>query len=150
MKKHETKFMWGLLTIVLLTVGCGQGDSRSHSTISWENDFVSAQKKAVSENQILMMEFSATWCPSCKMMNDSTFTDSLVIVKSKAFLPVRIDVDERKDIADQFGANAHKYGGVGIPNILFLAPNGRRLAHIIGYQDPKALVTVMDSVLAVR
>ena len=43
-----------------------------------------------------------------------------IIKKSNEFIPVRIDVDKQKDIAEEYNGNARKYGGIGIPNILFL------------------------------
>ena len=95
-----------------------------------------------------MVEFMAEWCPSCKMMEDSTFVNPGVIEKADRFIPVRIDVDRQKDIADEYKSNARKYGGIGIPNILFMTPRRRRLKHRIGYMDAAALTAVMDSVLA--
>ena len=79
-------------------------------------------------------------------MEDSTFSDPGVIRKVAGFIPVRIDVDEQRDVAVQYNGNARKYGGTGIPNILFLTGDGKRLKHIVGYYGPEALISVMDSV----
>jgi thiol:disulfide interchange protein len=150
MKRQSKLFVLILFALLVFWVGCKKDSDHSRPSIAWSPDYETAREKAVSNKQILMLEFAAAWCPSCRLMNDSTFTDSWVIEKTKAFVPVRIDVDERKDLAEQFGGNARKYGGVGIPNILFLAPDGRRLAHVVGYLGPGELTAVLDSVLSIR
>lgn len=71
-----------------------------------------------------------------------------VIQKSLAFIPVRIDVDEQREVAVAYNGNARKYGGVGIPNILFLDADGGRLKHIVGYHGPEQFASVIDTVLA--
>jgi thiol:disulfide interchange protein len=147
MKKHWITAILPVFVLSTLFMGCKKD---SNASIEWSKDYETAQKKAVSNRQILMMEFAATWCPSCRLMNDSTFIDPRVIERAKSFVPVRIDVDEQKELAERFGGNARKYGGVGIPNLLFLAPDGRRVAHVIGYRDPAALSAVMDSVLSIQ
>ena len=63
---------------------------------------------------------------------------------------MRIDIDEQREVASKYGALARKYGGIGIPNILFMSADGTKLKHIVGYYGPKQLVAAMDSALAVR
>jgi thiol:disulfide interchange protein len=150
MKNHSKIIVCAWLGLLTAFGGCKKESNRPLPAIAWSSDFETAQNTAASNRRILMMEFAASWCPSCRLMNDSTFTDSTVIEKTRFFVPVKIDVDERKDLAERFGGNARKYGGVGIPNILFLAPDGRRLAHVVGYLEPAALSVVMDSVLSIR
>jgi thiol:disulfide interchange protein len=117
------------------------------SGVAWHQDLRAAIKQAAKLDKPLMIEFMAEWCPSCKMMEDSTFVNPGVIERADRFIPVRIDVDKQKDVADGYKASAMKYGGIGIPNILFMTPDGVRLKHRIGYLDAAALTAVMDSVL---
>jgi thiol:disulfide interchange protein len=115
--------------------------------IDWKRNLKTAFELAARQNKPLMVEFMAEWCPSCRMMEDSTFADPGVIEKTGRFIPVRIDVDRQKDVADRYKSSARKYGGIGIPNILFMTPGGVGLKHRIGYMDAAALTAVMDSVL---
>jgi thiol:disulfide interchange protein len=117
------------------------------SGIDWNRNLKAAFELAARQDKPLMVEFMAEWCPSCKMMEDSTFVDPGVIEKAGRFIPVRIDVDKQKDVARQYKASARKYGGIGIPNILFMTRDGVRLKHSIGYMDAATLTAVMDSVL---
>ena len=89
----------------------------------------------------------ADWCPPCRAMEDSTFSNPEVINKAQDFIPLRIDVDEHQDVANKYNGNASKYGGVGIPNILFMKADETRLKHVIGYHGPQKFIAVMDSVL---
>jgi thiol:disulfide interchange protein DsbD len=125
--------------------GCGGGEA---DRIEWTEDIPAALVMAKQQGKPVMVDFMATWCPPCHAMEDSTFSDPAVIRKAAAFIPVRIDVDEQRDVAIRYDGNARKYGGVGIPNILFMTGDGTKLRHIVGYYGPEALVSVMDSVLA--
>ena len=137
---------WSFLLISLfLLLGCS-GDRAEQ--IEWLGSIPDALALAKAEGKPVMIDFMATWCPPCHAMEDSTFSDPKVIERSKDFIPVRIDVDEQREVAVQYDGNARKYGGVGIPNILFLGSDGTKQKHIVGYHGPEALLSVMDSVLA--
>jgi thiol:disulfide interchange protein DsbD len=114
--------------------------------IAWNSDVNKALNRARQEKKPVMMVFTASWCPSCRKMQDSTFTHTAVIERSGDFIPLRIDVDENPDIAESYNGNARKYGGVGIPNTLFLSPEGNNLRHTIGYLGPDRFLSLMDSV----
>lgn len=115
--------------------------------ITWLHNLSEAKQMAKVQNNPLMIDFYADWCPSCNRMKDSTFSDQKVIQKSQHFIPVKIDVDKQGDIANRYKSNASKYGGIGIPNILFISPDSIELAHPIGYKNPEEFLTIMDSVL---
>ena len=65
----------------------------------------------------------------------SYFSNKNIIKKSNEFIPVRIDVDKQKNIAEEYNGNARKYGGIGIPNILFLDKEKKIIRHIVGFHD---------------
>jgi len=56
-------------------------------------------------------------------------------------------VDQQRETAVEYNGNASKYGGLGIPNILFLNSNNEKIRHILGYHSGDQLAAVMDSVL---
>ena len=94
-----------------------------------------------------MIDFMAEWCPPCKEMDKITFSNINIIKKSNELIPVRIDVDKQKNIAEEYNGNARKYGGIGIPNILFLDKKKNVVRHIVGFHDVDQLMGIMDSVL---
>jgi len=124
-----------------------EGNTPAAKTVAWRTDLATAQASAMSTRKPVMTVFTAAWCPWCKRMQDSTFIDPRVVEKTAAFVTVKIDVDSQKTVADRFNANARKHGGMGIPNTLFLSPNGVILKHAVGYYDAKTFLVLMDSVL---
>jgi len=136
------------LIISLLIVGCEeQVIEDNHNGIKWGNNLDSAFSIASNSNKLIMIDFMAEWCPPCKEMDKITFSNSNIIKKSNEFIPVRIDVDKQKNIAEEYNGNARKYGGIGIPNILFLDKEKKIIRHIVGFHDVNQLMGIMDSVL---
>lgn len=116
--------------------------------IQWIYNLDEGFAKAKEVHKPLMIEFMASWCPSCKEMEKKTFSSTSVRAKASAFVTVRIDIDQQREVAEKYNALAQKYGGIGIPNILFLTSDGKKLKHVVGYQSPKELLATMNSILA--
>ena len=137
-----------LLLLALLFVGCEkQINEDSRHGIQWGNNLDSAFTIASNSNKIIMIDFMAEWCPPCQKMDKNTFSNTNIINKSNEFIAVRIDVDKQQNIAEQYNGNARKYGGIGIPNILFLDKEKKNIRHIVGFHDVDQLLGIMDSVL---
>ena len=137
-----------LLIILLLIVGCGTKVSEKNlNGIKWGNNLDSAFTTASTSDKFIMIDFMAEWCPPCKKMDKETFSNIDIIYKSNEFIPIRIDVDKQKDIAEEYNGNARKYGGIGIPNILFLDKEKNLIRQIVGFHNVDQLMGIMDSVL---
>ena len=136
------------LIILLLIIGCERHVSEDNNNgIKWGNNLDSAFALASNSNKLIMIDFMAEWCPPCKKMDKTTFSNTNIVKKSNEFIPVRIDVDKQKHIAEEYNGNARKYGGIGIPNILFLDQDKKIIRHIVGFHDVDQLMGIMDSVL---
>ena len=136
------------LIILLLIVGCGKQASEDNKNgIKWGNNLDLAFAIASNSNKLIMIDFMAEWCPPCKEMDKITFSNTNIIKKSNEFIPVRIDVDKQKNIAEEYNGNARKYGGIGIPNILFLDKEKNLIRQIVGFHNVEQLMGIMDSVL---
>ncbi len=142
---------WNLFSAaVLLFLMAACAGQKTKSEIEWITDLDAALKLAQETGKPLMVDFMAVWCPPCQKMEDTTFCHPDVIRKSAAFVTLRIDVDKQGTIADRYGGNAQKYGGIGIPNILFMTGDQTILAHPVGFLAPDRLAALMDSVLSVH
>ncbi len=121
--------------------------SMKEKEIFWGYNIDSAITVAAQSNKILMIDFTANWCPPCRKMEKETFSTELIVNKSDEFINIRIDVDKQGEVANKYKSNANKYGGIGIPNILFIDKDKKVVRHIIGFHNAEKLESVMDSVL---
>lgn len=144
MKLHCITFT--IITSLLL-LQCSSSKTPEAGSIKWLHSLDSALVASEQTNKPIMIDFMAEWCPPCKAMEDSTFNRPAVITKAGKFITLRIDVDKQPEIAIEYNGNARKYGGVGIPNLLFLTPEKEKIKHVIGYHNPEQLIAVMDSAL---
>jgi len=154
--KHNVRWLFILLTLILMGcmltgLGCSKKESEAKSgsdaDIHWLTSLDEAMVFAEEQNKPIMIDFMAEWCPPCQKMEKTTFNQPDIIEKAQSFVTLRIDVDKQAEVANKYHCNAEKYGGIGIPNILFMTHKEKRLKHIIGYQAPESLGAVMDSVL---
>ena len=138
------------LTIILLF--CALGFSQELKVeerkvdIIWSNNLDSAFAVASVNNKIIMIDFMAEWCPPCKRMSKEVFPNTKIINRTENFIPIKIDIEKQKDIAEKYNANARKYGGIGIPNILFINKNQDIIHHIVGFHNVDRLMGIMDSI----
>jgi thiol:disulfide interchange protein len=150
--KNEKKWLLAILTILFFVfiINCKKNQpSPDSAKIQWIYSVDSALVLSGQTQKPIMIDFMAEWCPPCRAMEDSTFNNQKIIEKSADFITVRIDIDKQSDIAIQYGGNARKYGGVGIPNLLFLSPRNEKIKHVIGFHNAAHLSAVMDSVLLI-
>lgn len=136
------------ILILVISFGCSKKEAAdTPQAITWMTNLDKGFEMAQADDKPLMIYFMAEWCPTCKKMAATTFLSADVIKKTSHFIPVQIDVDDQGELADQYKCNAGKYGGIGIPNILFLDGEGNELKHPIGYRSAEPFLAVMDSVL---
>ena len=131
-----------LILLCLPMIGFGQNQE-----INWGKNLDLAFDSASISNKIIMIEFMAEWCSPCKKMEKETFSNEKVIRKLNEFILIKIDVDKQQDIAKEYNRNAKKYGGIGIPNILFIDKEKNIVHQIVGFHTASQLITVLDSVL---
>jgi thiol:disulfide interchange protein DsbD len=115
--------------------------------LTWLTDLNQGIALAQKESKPLMIDFMADWCAPCKEMDHSTFNNAAVIASAKSFIAVRIDIDKQHEVAVKYNALARAYGGIGVPNMLFMKSDGKKLKHVVGYQGPEQLLSNMHYVL---
>ena len=89
---------------------------------------------AAARGQVVMFDYYADWCVSCKEMERFTFSDAEVQAALASVLLLQTDVTAN-DAADQ--ALLAEFGLFGPPAILFFGPDGRerRNLRVIGYMN---------------
>ncbi|MDO9142539.1 MAG: protein-disulfide reductase DsbD, partial [Methylobacter sp.] len=91
-------------------------------------------KQTNANNQMVMLDFYADWCISCKEMDAYTFSDPRVKQALNNFVLLQVDVT---DNTSDDKALLAKFKLIGPPAILFFsADNQEKTANrVIGYQD---------------
>ncbi len=99
------------------------------SEIKWRTDLNSALLEAKKTNKSVFIDFYATWCSPCKLMEQNTYSNPEVIAKLNAnYIPVKIDVDKNPQIVSE-------YKVYGYPTMVILNPNGIEIKRFSGYRD---------------
>ena len=136
-----------LLIGLIFLFSCKNDVKETLVEAKWGDNLELALNQASDSDKIVMIDFMAQWCPPCKKMDQETFSDQNVIEKLNEFILLKIDVDKQQNVAKKYNGNARKYGGMGIPNILFLDKEKNIVHRIVGFHDADQLISVMDSVL---
>jgi len=99
------------------------------------------QRVANAGGKIVMLDFYADWCVSCKEMERFTFADPAVQEKLKSAIVLQADVTANSTADKEL---LKKFGLYGPPAILFFNANGREMNdfRVVGYQD---VTTFSDS-----
>ncbi|KAJ4332710.1 mitochondrial thioredoxin [Ascochyta clinopodiicola] len=93
----------------------------------------------LSGHTYLIADFYATWCPPCKTIAPIYNQLSTAHAQSGKFAFVKVNVDEAREIAAQYGIQA-------MPTFL-LFKDGKQIEEIKG-ADPRKLKTVIESASA--
>jgi uncharacterized protein YyaL (SSP411 family) len=92
-----------------------RGDSWKINWNSWSKEIFERSSK---ENKLILLSLSAVWCHWCHVMDETTYSEPEIIrTINENFIPVRVDVDQRPDIAE-------RYNFGGYPTFAFLNSKG--------------------------
>ena len=105
-----------------------------------EIGFEDVLKKAKSENKMVFVDVYAVWCGPCKLMDKTTFSDSLVAKKfNSEFIAYKVNAEDvaGRAIVQKFMVNA-------LPTYLFISPQGELVNRLEGIFPPKLLMDEAD------
>ncbi|NOV28541.1 protein-disulfide reductase DsbD [Methylomonas sp. ZR1] len=100
-------------------------------------------QQATASGKLVMLDFYADWCISCKEMEAYTFTDPQVKRQLADFVLLQADVTDNNE-ADK--ALLKRFELVGPPGIIFFGADGREQAaqRVIGYQDAATFLRTLQ------
>lgn len=117
----------GMIVCVALPSGSVFATERE---IAWTEDYDGAVHRAAASNSILLLHFYGDYCPPCKLLDKKTFKDpTLVSAINSTVIPVKINADRRRDLAEKYNVNRW-------PTDVYLFPNGDELYRGVSDQDP--------------
>jgi thiol:disulfide interchange protein DsbD len=106
------------------------------------------QRLAGASGRMVMLDFTAEWCVSCKEMEQFTFSDAQVRARLNDMLLLQADVTQNNDAQRALLA---RFGLFGPPGIVFFDREGRELpGRIIGYQPAPVFLASIDRITGAR
>ena len=132
--------LWQHLTLsVFLALSCATAAS-SHSEVFSDFSFEQAKQQAQKDSKFLLVDFTASWCPPCKAMESTTWTDESVKawIKENA-IAVQVDVD--KDIKSTEALDVK-----AMPTIILFTPQtgAKEFGRQVGYRDASQLLQWLE------
>jgi thioredoxin-like negative regulator of GroEL len=89
-----------------------------------------ALAKAKAEDKIVFLDFYASWCGPCKVMDRTTFAEENIREwLSKNAIALKIDAEKDLESAGKYGVNSY-------PTLVFVKPDGSQVARTSGYLGP--------------
>jgi thiol:disulfide interchange protein len=123
-----------------LTIGFNAKSQKMNFLKIQEVSFEEVLKKAKKENKMVFMDIYAVWCGPCKVMDKTTFSDSLVATKfNREFIAYKVNAD---DVAG--GLIVQKYQVEAYPTYLFFSPEGELINRLEGIFPSKLLMEEAD------
>ena len=106
--------------------------------LSWESDYDKALETAKTEHKPILLDFSASWCGPCRMMETTTFANTSVQNDLERYILVKVDFDKNAALAGKYRVQA-------IPACIVLNQFGEKAAEHVGYIAPDAFRTWLDA-----
>ena len=115
-----------------------RSSGKAPKKIQWHTSLDGAVKQASLEDKLIFVDFHATWCPPCKLMDQQTFSSKEFIAASQDWVMAKIDTDKDTD-------TAIKYGVTGLPTLAVLHPDGKPVAGVSGFHSAGELQQFMQA-----
>jgi thiol:disulfide interchange protein DsbD len=99
-----------------------------------------------ANGKVVMLDFYADWCISCKEFDRFTFSDAKVRAKLRDVVLLQVDVTAN---SEDDKALLKKFGLFGPPGIIFFDKSGKELsdARVIGYEPPEKFIVSLDAII---
>jgi thiol:disulfide interchange protein len=107
----------GLMTSAPVADGVEAGEK---SNLPWRHSLEEGLETALRQEKPVLVDFWATWCKNCKVMDATTFRDPAVEERLGEYILVKYQAEdpeagETKEVLDRFGV-------VGLPTYIVLEP----------------------------
>ncbi len=116
--------------------------AETQSLVEWGSQLDEGLAAAQAGNRLVLVDFSADWCPPCKKMDEDVWTDaSLAALVRQRVVPIRIDFDAEKKLVRRYKVGA-------IPTMIWADPWGNELGRQMGYVGAGTMTAVIEGLPA--
>lgn len=131
-----TNKLWHRLALSsILTLSCATA-AFSRADLFSDLSFAQAKQKAQQDHKLLLIDFTASWCPPCKKMESTTWIDEGVQawIKENA-IAIQVDVDEDQKTTSSLKVSA-------MPTIVVFSSEGNvsEFGRQVGYMSSSELL----------
>ena len=126
------------LTALLIALLAFHPSTSMASPAGWGKDLRAAMAESQRTGKPILADFSASWCPGCRQMEQQTFPDPAIQGRLEQFIPVYVDSDEYPDLISSYKVS-------GLPTIMTLSPDGRIITRNTGFMSSNALANKLDA-----
>jgi thiol-disulfide isomerase/thioredoxin len=123
--------------------GPRKGSSRMDEAGFIQGDFKKALSLAQKNHQIVLMDFSARWCPGCVRYEKEIFPTEEFKSLTKNVVKLKVDVDQ----FDNF-AVAEKYNIKGIPTLVVVNSDENEIDRLVDFQFMSKLKPFITTIQA--
>lgn len=100
---------------------------------------LNAVNKALKDNEKVLLDFTASWCENCKLLDAQTFSDERVQEHLKGYKLVKIDISENDSAQTQM----MKEFGIFAPPVLIFYEKGAEISRFEGFVSANEFLAKM-------
>lgn len=121
--------------------------TQNQVSIQWLPYSESILSLASREAKPVFIDFYADWCAPCKELDTNTFAAPEVIVRSKEFYMLKVDLTSAENLQSELLRK--KYQARGVPTLVFLGPDGQEFIDLrgTGFESKETFLKKMDQAL---